>query len=249
MSCRSKRRDRRARRSDRPAVRPGQPGPAVSSRPRARHRLRPDRGGRRQPRLDALRGILCGLLRGQPGRGVLRPHYPSPAQPGRQSGSQPCAVAHGHGPPQPRQDHPGLLRTTTDRRPQRQRDHPLPQAIRRLGDLPAAHRPARHRRRSRPPPTPPPSQAPPSGSSPNPSAPGPSVSPNSNAASNTTAISPNDTPLGSTYTQRRIDASQEQERQLPPGCSQVFSGRRRSARRGWDWRLRRLRGRRASWYA
>ena len=88
-----------------------------------------------QPRPAAHRGELRRAMRLQPGRCLLRETAPPPAQPRRGPAGQLRAVADRLHPDGLRPAHPGLRGPAHRRGQDQERDHALPQAVRRPRDL------------------------------------------------------------------------------------------------------------------
>ena len=97
----------------------------------ARVRRRAAGHRRRQPRPPAHRGELRRAVRRQPRRRLLRQAAPPPPQPRRRPAGQLRPVADRLHPDGHRPTHPGLHRPAHHRGQDHQRDHPLPQALRR----------------------------------------------------------------------------------------------------------------------
>ena len=128
---------RAPRRTDRPTGHRPRPRPARPPRHRATHRRAAAHHRRRPPRAAAQRGSLGTPMCRRPHPGILRQDHPAPAQPRRRPASQPRPVAHRAHPDELTPADPRLRATPHQRRQVQDRDHPLPQALRRPRGLPA----------------------------------------------------------------------------------------------------------------
>jgi transposase len=98
----------------------------------------------RAPSLLALHGVgpdtaallLIAPVRGRPDPGLVGEGHPSPAQPRRQPGGQPCPVADRDHPDEQPPGHPRLRGAAHRRGAVEEGDHPLPEALRRPRGLP-----------------------------------------------------------------------------------------------------------------
>ncbi|PKV92540.1 transposase [Amycolatopsis echigonensis] len=90
------------------------PRPAAPPRHRPRQRRSPPPRCGRQPRPTRHRSILCGPVRHQPDRGVIRQDPTTPTQPRRRQAGQRRALPHRAHPPAMRSIHPRIPATTPD---------------------------------------------------------------------------------------------------------------------------------------
>jgi hypothetical protein len=115
-------------------------GPGIGCFAWHRYRQRRDAldRGRGQPPEIGKRGVLRQSVRGLSHRSLLRQGRAASPQPRGEPRGQPCAVHDLPGSDAPRSSHQGIRRKAHRGGQEQARDRPLPQAIRRQGDLPSA---------------------------------------------------------------------------------------------------------------